>query len=163
MTRFTGLAHRFTPALLLAAAVSSALVSAGEPSGARSGLSSIAEREIARRMARMDDARQAVEKGDKLFSDGDCEGALAQYKGALEAIPDAPATAEWRNVVETKYADACVCLAQDRAKTGRYKEARELLEEALDTRPGHRGAETLKKRLDDPDRYPPALSPEHVK
>ncbi|MDB6137808.1 MAG: type and secretion system protein, partial [Verrucomicrobiaceae bacterium] len=164
MTRLKGLVCRSNIALLSVAMASSPALRAHAGSGtASSGLSSIAEREIARRMARMDDARLAVEKGDKLFSDDDFEGALSQYKAALEAIPNAPATAEWRTLVETKYADACVALAQDRAKTGRYKEARDLLQEALETRPGHRGAETLKKRLDDPDRYPPALTAEHVK
>jgi len=164
MTRLEGLV-RSTNIALLAAAVATSVSSpalAGS-NGGSGGLSGIAEREIARRTARMEDARQAIEKGDKLFSDGDAEGALAQYKAALEAIPNAPATQEWRTLAETKYADACVALAQDRAKTGRYKESRELLHEALETRPGHRGAVKLQERLDDPDRYPPALSPEHVK
>ena len=164
MTRLEGLVRRTNIALLTAAVASSASLPAFAGStGGPSALSGIAEREIARRTARMEDARQAIEKGDKLFSEGDAEGALNQYKAALEAIPNAPATAEWRTLAGTKYADACVALAQDRAKTGRYKEARELLKEALDTRPGHRGAETLSKRLDDPDRYPPALTPDHVK
>ncbi len=164
MTRLEGLVRRTNIALLAAAVASSASLPAlAGSNGASSALSGIAEREIARRTARMEDARQAVEKGDKLFSEGDNEGALAQYKAALEAIPYAPATAEIRTLVETKYADVCVALAQDRAKTGRYKEANELIQEALDTRPGHRGALTLKKRLDDPDRYPRALTPDHVK
>ena len=164
MTRLTGLVHRSNLALLsLAVASSVSFPVYGGSAGAPGGLSGIAEREISRRMARMEDARKAVEKGDKLFSDGDVEGALSQYKAALEAIPAAPATQEWRTLVETKYADACVAIAQDRAKTGRYKDAREFIQEALDTLPGHRGAELLKKRLDDPDRYPPALTAEHVK
>lgn len=164
MTRLEGLVRRTNIALLTAAVASSASLPAlAGSNGGGSALSGIAEREIARRTARMEDARQAIEKGDKLFSDDDFEGALSQYKAALEAIPNAPATAEWRTLAETKYADACVALANDRAKTGRYKDAHELIQEALDTRPGHRGAETLKKRLDDADRYPPALSPEHVK
>jgi len=111
----------------------------------------------------MEDARQAIEKGDKAYADGDYEAALNQYKAALDSIPNAPATQEWRTLAETKYADACVALAQDRAKTGRYKEARELIDNALETRPDHGGAKTLKARLEDPDRYPPALTPEHVR
>ena len=164
MTRIEGFVHHAKIALLTTAVASSASLSAyaGAPGGP-SANSGIAEREIARRTARMEDARQAIEKGDKLFSDGDYEGALSNYKAAIEAMPVAPATLEWRKLAEAKYADACVALAQDRAKTGRYKDARELLKEALDTVPGHRGAETLLGRLDDPDRYPPALTPEHVK
>lgn len=164
MTRLQGLVCRSNIALLVVAVASSVAVSARAGSGgAAAGSSGIAEREIARRMARIEDARQAVEKGDKLFSEEDYEAALGQYKAAIESIPVAPATADWRTLTESKYADACVALANDRAKTGRYKDARELIQEALDTRPGHRGAETLQKRLDDADRFPPALSPEHVK
>ncbi len=163
MTRLQGLVRQTYIALFTAALASSVSLPTQAGSGGASGQSGIADREIARRMARMEDARQAIEKGDKSFADGDYEAALNQYKGALEAIPVAPATQEWRSLAETKYADACVGLAQDRAKTGRYKEARDLIQEALDTHPGHRGALTLKSRLADPDRYPPALTPEHVR
>ena len=120
------------------------------------------EREKARQTARMEDARQAIEKGDKLYSDGDAEAAQAQYKAALEAIPNSPSTKEWRSLASSKYADACVAIAQDRAKVGRFKEAHELLQEALETHPGHLSALTLQKRLNDPDRYPPASTPEHA-
>jgi general secretion pathway protein D len=113
-------------------------------------------------MARMEDARQAVEKGDKLMAEGDYEAALAQYKAALEAIPNAPATQEWRTVVQQRFCDASVALAKQRAENGRYKEARELLDGALAICPDHHAALTLKRQLDDPDRYPPALTPEHV-
>ncbi len=164
MTRLQGLVrHTHITLLTTAVAFSASLSTHAGSGGAPSGLSSIANREIARRMARLEDARKAVEKGDKAFSEGDFEGALNQYKAAIEAIPMAPSTEEWRSIVNTKYADACVSLAQERAKTGRYKEARELLKEALEVKPDHRGAKTLSKRLDDPDRYPPALTPEHVK
>ena len=155
--------HTQLALLTTAVASSASLTTLAGSGGAPGGSSTIANREIARRMARLEDARQAIEKGDKFYADGDYEGALNQYKAALEAIPSAPATQEWRTLAETKYADACVALAQERAKTGRYKEARELLKEALDTRPDHRGAKTLSQRLDDPDRYPPALTPEHVR
>ena len=160
MTRLQGLVRQTNLALLTAALASS--VPLATQAGA-DGQTGIAEREIARRLARLEDARQAIEKGDKYFADGDNEAALNQYKAALEAIPVAPNTREWRDVAETKYADACVALAQDRAKVGRYKEARDLIKEALDTFPGHRGALTLSKRLDDPDRYPVALTPDHVR
>jgi len=143
-----------------AAVIATATSHAGE--GAPTGLSGIAEREIARRMARMEDARQAIEKGDKLYAEGDYEGALGQYKAAVESIPNAPTTQEWRALAQARYADACVALARERAKNGRYKEANELLDGALEINPEHKGAKTLQKQLGDPDRFPPALSPEHV-
>lgn len=132
---------------------------AGEGGGSLSG---IAEREISRRMARMEDARQAIEKGDKAYAEGDYEAALGFYKSALDLLPDAPLTAEWRAIAQAKVADASVELAKQRAANGRYQEANELVDQALAAVPGHKQATILKKRLGDPDRYPPALTPDHV-
>jgi general secretion pathway protein D len=132
---------------------------AGDSTGTLSG---IAEREVARRMARMEDARQGIEKGDKAFAEGDFEAAVGYYKSAMDTLPDAPLTAEWRNIAMAKFADASVELAKERGKNGRYKEAYELVDGALAAVPGHKGATELKKQLGDPDRYEPALTPDHV-
>lgn len=162
MTRHNGLVlcTRTLLVAAIAASTSPPQIFAGD--GGPGGLSGIAEREIARRMARMEDARQAIEKGDKLYAEGDYEAALGLYKSAVESIPNAPTTQEWRSMAQARYADACVALARERAKNGRYKEANELLDGALEINPEHKGAKTLKKQLGDPDRFPPALTPEHV-
>lgn len=162
MTRHNGLVlcTRTLLVAAFAATTPSPQIFAGD--GGPGGLSGIAEREIARRMARMEDARQAIEKGDKLYAEGDYEAALGLYKSAVESIPNAPTTQEWRSMAQARYADACVALARERAKNGRYKEANELLDGALEINPEHKGAKTLKKQLADPDRFPPALTPEHV-
>lgn len=162
MTRNIGFAlcTRTITIAAMAASVVSTRSFAGD--GAPAGLSGIAEREIARRMARMEDARQAIEKGDKAYGEGDYEAALGLYKSAIDAIPNAPSTQEWRNLAQARYADACVALARERAKNGRYKEANELLDGALEINPDHGAAQKLKHQLTDPDRFPPALSPEHV-
>lgn len=127
-----------------------------------SGISSIAEREIARRLARQEDARQSLDRGDKAYAEGDYENALSEYKGAVDALPNAPLTKEWRDLANAKYADCSVMLARERATNGRYTEANDLIKGALAINPDHKGAKTFLKQLDDPDRFPRALTPEHV-
>lgn len=146
-------------ALALTTLLAASAAQAGSGGGSLSGL---AEREIARRMGRVQDARIAIEQGDKLMAEGDTEAALGQYKSAMDALPDAAITAEWRDYAKAKFADCSVVLARERAKNGRYQEARDLLKGALEAVPGHKKAATFSKELDDPDRWPVALTPEHV-
>lgn len=128
----------------------------------QSSVSGMANREIARRYARIEDARTAMDRGDKLFSEGDYEGALGSYKAAIDSLPNAPLTRDWLDLAKLKYADCSVVVAQERAKAGDYKQARQLLEGAVVFVPGHKGAAAFLKQLDDPDRWPPALTAEHV-
>jgi general secretion pathway protein D len=80
----------------------------------------------------------------------------------MDALPNAAITSEWSEYAKAKFADCSVVLARERAKNGRYKEARELLDGALVAVPGHAGAVAFGKQLDDPERWPVALTPEHV-
>lgn len=129
---------------------------------AQSSVSGMANREIARRYARIEDARTAMDRGDKLFSEGDYDGALGSYKAAIDALPNAPLTRDWLDLALLKHADCSVVVARERAKEGKYDEARQLLEGAIVSIPGHRDALVLLKELDDPDRWPPALTAQHV-
>lgn len=129
------------------------------------GVPGIAEREIARRAARIEDARQAMEKGDELFAKGEYEAALAQYRAAkdtLDQLPNAPFIQDWRDLANLKFADCAVVVAREKAKIGDYASARKLLEEAQLAVPGHKGAIAFGRNLDDPDRWPPSLTPQHV-
>ncbi len=141
------------------------VLSAATPSimaQSQSTVSGMATREIARRYARIEDARTAMDRGDKMFSEGDYDGALSSYKAAIDSLPNAPLTRDWLDLAQLKYADCSVTVAQERAKAGNYKEARQLLEGALVYIPGHKGATGFLKQLEDPDRWPPALTAEHV-
>jgi general secretion pathway protein D len=86
----------------------------------------MANREIARRYARIEDARTAMDRGDKLFSEGDYEGALGSYKAAIDALPNAPLTRDWLDLAQLKHADCSVVVAREKAKMGNYNEARQL-------------------------------------
>ena len=147
----------------LTVALTAASALAGGASGVGGSVSGIAEREMARRMARVQEAQAAMERGDKLFAEGDYEGALGQYRAALDLLPDAPMTAALREVAAAKYCEAAVALAGERAENGRYQDARALLNDALARHPGCDAATQLLAQLDDPVRYEPALTPEHVK
>jgi len=146
----------------LAIVVSTAPIVTSSFAGSTGSTPGLAEREIARRMGRVQDARIAIEQGDKLFAEGDTEAALGQYRSAMEALPSSSITAEWSDYAKAKFADCSVVLARERAKNGRYREARELLDGALVAVPGHKRAIEFGKQLDDPDRWPVALTPEHV-
>lgn len=125
----------------------------------------IAEREIARRAARIEDARQAMEKGDELFAKGEYEAALAQYRAAkdiLDQLPNAPFIQDWRDLANLKFADCAIVVAREKAKIGDYVAAQKLIDEAQLAVPGHKGAKVFAKHLADPDRWPPALTPQHV-
>ncbi len=151
----------------LAASIAPVAGTAGEGGlGANAGgVPGIAEREIARRAARIEDARQAMEKGDELFAKGEYEAALAQYRAAkdtLDQLPNAPFIQDWRDLANLKFADCAVVVAREKAKIGDYASARKLLDEAQLAVPGHKGAIAFGRNLDDPDRWPPALTPQHV-
>lgn len=125
----------------------------------------IAEREIARRAARIEDARQAMAKGDELFAKGEYEAALAQYRSAkdiLDQLPNAPFIQDWRDLANLKFADCAVVVAREKAKVGDYAAARTLVAEAERAVPGHKAAIKFAAHLDDPDRWPPSLTPQHV-
>jgi general secretion pathway protein D len=129
---------------------------------AQNSVSGMASREIARRYARIEDARTAMDRGDKMFSEGDYEDALGSYKAAIDALPSAPLTRDWLNLAQLKHADCSVVVARENAKLGKYDEARQLLEGAILSVPGHKEAALFLSQLDDPDRWPPALTAQHV-
>jgi len=144
----------------LALSFSAALTFAGEGGGS---VSSIASREIARRQAREQEAIAAIARGDKAMAEKDYEAALNEYKTAMDLLPEAPMTQGWRDVAAAKYCDAAVELARERAKNGRYQDAKALLVDAMNRKPDCAKAKKLMKELDDPVRYEVALTPEHVK
>ncbi|WP_395737728.1 Amuc_1098 family type IV pilus outer membrane protein [Prosthecobacter sp.] len=138
------------------------VLSAASPTVMAQSPSGMANREIARRYARIEDSRTAMDRGDKLFTDGDYDGALNSYKAAIESLPNAPLTRDWLELAQLKYADCSVVVAKERAKVGNYTAAREALDAALSYIPGHKAAIAFSKQLDDPDRWPPALTADHV-
>ena len=126
-------------------------------------LSGIAQREIIRRQQRVADAEEAGFRGDAFATEGAWEQAVNEYRTALDMLPYADNTNAIRASIGVRNADASVELARQRAGNGEYDSARGLLNSVLAVNPDHAKAQTLLRRFDDPDRYPVALTPEHMK
>ncbi|MDB4673514.1 hypothetical protein OAF27_01750, partial [Verrucomicrobiales bacterium] len=128
------------------------------------GVSGIAERELVRRQNSIAEADAAVVEGNRLYDGGDYEGAIGEYGRALALYPDAPVVAARRQTAIASYADASIELARQRAENGEYENARNLLNTVLseDYDPNNEDAKELLEQFEDPDRYNPANSAEHM-
>ena len=128
------------------------------------GVSGIAERELVRRQNAIAEADAAVIEGNRLYDEGDYEGAIGEYGRALALYPDAPVVAARRQTAIASYSDASIQLAKQRAENGEYDNARNLLNTVLseDYDPNNEEAKQLLENLDDPERYNPANSAEHM-
>jgi len=132
--------------------------------GAPTTLSDIAEREMVRRLQRVKDAEIALEDGQALEADSDFDGARKKYMFALQNIPRAPLVQSKRDKATKLFADVSAKLAHERATEGRREEAKELLDAILvdEVSPNHQEAKKILVRLQDPEWYNHALTPEHV-
>ncbi|MDF1859252.1 MAG: type II and III secretion system protein [Verrucomicrobiales bacterium] len=150
---------------ILAALVGgSAQVIAGPGYGSGGGVPSIATNYVIRLQERVKKADEAALRGSQLMADGDYQGAIDQYRAALDLLPDAPMTEPRRRAYIKQFARASVLLATQRAEEGRYPEAIALVEEVLapSVDPDNIDAKRLLERLNDPDYYSPALTPAHL-
>jgi general secretion pathway protein D len=133
--------------------------------GAVGGTGGIASREVERRQTKIEDARLAMERGDHKYAEGDFEGALSEYRAAkdtFDQMPNAPFIKDWRDLANLKFADCAAVVAQKRAAKGDYPGSQKLIDEAQAAVPGHRASAKFATKLADPDRWPPALTPQHV-
>jgi len=137
------------------------------PQGYGSGqgaVPSIAQSYVIRMQERVKKADEAALRGSQLMADGDYQGAIDQYRAALDLLPDAPMTEARRRAYVKQFARASVLLARQRAEEGRYPEAIALVEEVLQPSvdPDNIEAKRLLEQLNDPDYYSPALTPAHL-
>ncbi len=128
------------------------------------GLGGLAQREMIRRQEAVADADRLLNEGREAFAKQDFQEAVDKYRQALDRLPDAPLLADRRRSYILHLADASVALAQQHRQTGKYREARELLENVLDpdVDPNNAAAIVELGYLDDPIRTNPALTYEHT-
>jgi general secretion pathway protein D len=136
-----------------------ASLQAGSPAGA---LSSVAEREVQRRMAKVNEARIRQNDASQLLATDKTAEAAALYEELLGDVPETPITTDLRSQLKAGYAVSACAEAEKLLAKGRFAEADKLILHALEIKPEDPGALQLKKRAADPDRYPPALTPDHV-
>ena len=126
---------------------------------------SIIQQEINRRAESTTLAQELLVQGDKLYKTGKYKEAVEKYQKAFSLIPNAGLTKDLRFATADRYAKAVVEHGKVLARTGQYDKARTQLEAVLkeDVAPGNVGAMKLLAQLDDPKRYSPTLTPEHVR
>lgn len=134
------------------------------PAATAQDLGLLAETEVRRRSALAAEAEAQVREGHMLLSAGKAQEALASFGAAYRALPVSPLTEEARGRAREGYAAAATAWARELLKEGRKAEAEAALKNvtAPDMDPGNKEAGQLLAQLGDPERYPPALTPQHV-
>ena len=150
--------------MLCLAVVSSVAINESSAQESQTGISGIAQREIARRANRLADAEKALELGRSAYAEKNFEEAVTQYTIANSLVPSAsPNFAKRRQIYADHLSDASVALATEYRRVGKYDEAREILNGVLAKNPTKGDAAKELAYLDDPIRTNPALDYEHTR
>lgn len=147
--------------LLALAPVTCLLLSAVTPAGEVVG-EGLAQAELRRRAANVEQARTLLQEGDEAYQAGKWADAAKAYASARELIPDAPATRELREAATTRFAQASVERAREQKRLGDVKGAVETIDGVLSegVAPRNAGALAMRAELNDPIRTNPALDKE---
>ncbi len=149
-----------TAAMLMAVAIAMPIVVSSTASAHEN---SLVQAEVARRGLQIAEADKAILVGRKAYADRDYEEAVNQYRKAVTMLPQGPIAADRRREYIGHLLDGSIALSQTYRRTGRYTEARGLLDEILEKDPGNVVAKKHLEYLDDPIRTSPTLTHAHVK
>ncbi len=131
--------------------------------GSASAQSSLAEKELNRRLSQVGDAETSLLAGRKAYAEGDFEEAVAKYREAASLLPPGRIVGDRYDAVIGHLVDGSIELSRKYRREGRYDEARSLLNEVLAKDPGNFEARKNLEYLDDPIRTNPAASYEHTR
>ena len=137
----------------------------GSTSGYQTGVEAQAELEIAKRLQLAEDyAPQAMQRGSVALMERDYETAYAQYKAAVDALPDAPSVRELRATAMDGFSKAVMGLAESRIEEGRWKDAEDTVQVLLQPQynPNYKPAQRLLARLESPDYFNKTVTPGFV-
>ena len=118
----------------------------------------LVHREFAKRVARTQEADAALLAGRKAYAEKDYETAIAEYRKAVALLPVGPIAEQRRKAFQDHLHDGNIALSQQYRRTGRYQEARQLLQQVLEKDPRHTDAKQQLTYLDDPLRENPILT-----
>lgn len=124
----------------------------------------LAEKEIQRRAVIIEEQVVLFPEAEKLLRKGETAAALKIYEDAFNALPDIPMAQEARTVALDGYIRAGLTRSKELMDGGDYPAASALLTKLDNPKiaQGNRKVASLKRRLADVDRYPPALTPQHI-
>lgn len=137
----------------------------GSTGGSFSGVEAQAELEIAKRMQLAEEyVPQAMQRGSVALMERDYETAYAQYKAAVDALPDAPNVRELRSAAMDGFSQAVMGLAESRIEEGRWQDAEETVKVILQPQynPNFKPAQRLLARLESPDYFNKTVTPGFV-
>lgn len=123
---------------------------------------SLVNKEIARRELQIAEADKAILDGRKAYAEQNYEEAVNQYRKAVTMLPQGPVAADRQREYIGHLLDGSIALSQQYRRTGRYNEARELLDDVLEKDPGNAVAKKHLEYLDDPISTSPTLTYDHV-
>ncbi len=128
------------------------------------GAQTVAEKEVAKRMGAMKEAQALIIEATLLSDKGDMVESMKLYRQAWDILPDAPMIASVRMQARDGYSLSANAQAKKLAATARYSEAQEVLKSILseDFDPENVEAKKFTDQLADPNRFEPALTPEHL-
>ncbi len=133
------------------------------PAGAQS-VSAMAQAEARRRAIQVNTLNTEIERGYQLIDQQKAAEALTLFQETYTALPNIPLAQESRLAARNGYVVAGCLMAQEFAAKGDLAAAGKVLDQLLapDVAPKDERVLSLKKRLADPDRFPPALTAKHV-
>ena len=140
------------------------LLAGGVSAQSEGKLSPMAQRELERREASVQEGQMLLLKGDEAYEAGKYKESLEAYAGARDAFPNAPATAELKMAATQRYAQASVAYGHELSRKGDVAGAKAVVDKVLadGVAPHDPMANAFRAELDDPIRTSPALTKEHA-
>ncbi|MEO0414456.1 MAG: hypothetical protein AAF226_05835, partial [Verrucomicrobiota bacterium] len=133
-------------------------------------LADIAAREAAKRQAIVQNAQTLIASGSRALADRSYGEAMDYFRAAFESLPEGDAIVQTRRAAFQRYQTASLQYAQQMIDQARWDQAKQTLddvlnfeaEEAVSPSQIDVRVKELRKRLDDPEYYNPALTPQHL-